>query len=93
MRNKKGQFKRVNPEHFICCVCGDKFKNKRGKKEMRYCSQDCFHNREIDSSKITIECAECGVLFRDWVSSDRKYCSQECSLENTSLTTREPFCK
>lgn len=66
-----------------CAQCGGEFD---GRKERKYCSQDCYHDslsnpRPYRRKQVELDCAYCGSSFtiRESKSDTRQYCSKECS--------------
>lgn len=62
----------------ICQWCGKEFNNPSGRQ--KYCSRKC--SAEMQSKKVLVTCAVCGLEFKRKPSDVRKgnnYCSRKCS--------------
>lgn len=67
-----------------CAYCGQVFPQRR--PDNHYCGQSCYHSArwgkpitvEAESVQVDITCQQCGVVFRDWLSQRRLYCSNVC---------------
>lgn len=69
-----------------CCLCcGVPVEQKHGRKEKKFCSDQCrmrWRNSNLDKVKhwavYEYICPHCGKQFTVYGNSHRKYCSHEC---------------
>lgn len=80
----------ITDEPFVkpCQCCGKPVLQTPGRKEKRFCSDDCrtrFWNRHFTETKrpalVTCTCPVCGSEFYAYGNRNRKYCSHECYIE------------
>lgn len=62
----------------ICDNCGNEFRPTSSKNELKYCSEKCFSEAK-SVEKIKKRCKNCSEIMMIYPSSDRKFCSRECS--------------
>lgn len=68
-----------------CSHCGAKLKQSTGKKQKRFCSDQCrmawwkAHPEALQRKAIySIVCAHCQESFESYGNKNRKYCSRGC---------------
>ena len=71
-----------------CKNCGCALTNKSKTRPRKFCSDACkrawWNARRLDRKNANITeytCIVCGKKFRDYISANRKYCSQACFWE------------
>lgn len=74
-------------EEHTCLNCGRPVKQNKGRKEKKFCSDECRMawwnaHRELVKRKNAheMECGHCHKMFTVYGNSRRKYCSFECYL-------------
>lgn len=81
-------------QRLICENCGKSFeRTPNAISAHNYCSCSCAaiinnKNRPERNAK-TIECKNCGVKFKKWISSNKKYCSLKCRREAEYYTPED----
>lgn len=75
----------ADDEIHLCLYCGLSVEQNPGRKEKKFCSNDCrmkWWNRNLDKVKrkaiYEYICPHCGKPFTVYGNSSRKYCSHEC---------------
>ena len=73
------------PEKSACKCCGAPIQQTPGRKEKKFCSDECrrkWWNSHLDLANrraiYEITCAHCGKHFSVYGDAKRKYCSHEC---------------
>ncbi len=69
----------------VCLHCGKPVEQKPGRKEKKFCSDQCrmaFWNSHQDlvnkQAYYTLTCQHCGKEFVSYGNRNRKYCSRAC---------------
>ncbi len=79
-----------------CPQCGKPVAQKEGRKEKKFCSDQCrtswwnSHQSEINKKAYyTLVCQFCGKEFESYGNQRRKFCSRECYGNHRKKLARE----
>lgn len=74
---------------FICHLCGKPVEQNPGRKEKKFCSDNCrmkWWNSHIEQvnrkANYEIVCCNCKKHFVSYGNKNRKYCCHDCYLED-----------
>ena len=64
-----------NQNSAICLVCHDNFEYWAGRKNVKYCSKNCWNKR---NPKTIHNCLYCKQEFKEYNSANKIYCKNKC---------------
>lgn len=88
-RNNLGGIRKKEEGVKLCPNCGEKVQSMAGRKEKRFCSDQCrqaWWNKNLDRVRrkafYAFTCSYCQEPFNAYGNKKRKYCSHACYIKD-----------
>ena len=84
-RNDLGGVRSLGTVTHACLFCGNEVKQNPGRKEKKYCNDNCrmaywnSHQDKVERKAVyEFTCPYCGKPFKAYDNANRRYCSRLC---------------